>query len=649
MSLEGYQIDQYRFARLLRSGGMGEVYLAYDEYLDRQVAVKVIRTDTSHYPDNQAAREAARLFLREMQAIARLDHMNILPVYGSGEKTVDGTKLMFMVMPYRRQGSLADWLQKHGTTRPFSLKDVERIVKQAANALQHAHNHQIIHQDIKPSNFLLQGEAEHPGQLNLQLADFGVAKFMTTTSESQTIRGTPTYMAPEQWDGHPVAATDQYALAVMTYELLTEYPPFIANNNHQMWHLHCHVPPLPPSTINPAIPQELDPVLLRALAKNPADRYRSIAAFARAFQQAMSNSASANNSIEEAAPPITRPKVAPTVPVRNANNDVIPSSQRRRRLIGKAVLMIFLALLLIAAGISGFFVLRSYPPKNSNPIANKTAIKGTDTASTNTASTATTGTTTAMTATAQATGTAAAIDATATATVIEATATATALEATATATASEATATATVAQATANAINVTATAYTKTVTPGNPALNDPLQSNSGNNWDVTSITGGGGCAFTGGAYHASMPQKDFIAPCFAETTNFRNFAYQVQMTIVKGDQGGIAFRGDASKGTFYYFHISTSGTYALEIYTNYNPAPQPLIQGKNPAIKTGLNQTNLLAVLANGNSLVLYVNKQQIASVNDGTYSQGQIGVIAESVQNPTDVVFTTAEVWTTP
>ena len=122
------------------------------------------------------------------------------------------------------------------------------------------------------------------------------------------------------------------------------------------------------------------------------------------------------------------------------------------------------------------------------------------------------------------------------------------------------------------------------------------------------------------------------------------------MTIVKGDQGGIVFRADPSKGSFYYFHISTSGAYALETYSNYNPSrSQPLIQGTSPAIKTGLNQTNLIAVLANGNSLVLYVNKQQIASVNDGTYSQGQIGVIGESVQNPTDVAFTDAEVWKTP
>ncbi|TMC15831.1 MAG: serine/threonine protein kinase, partial [Chloroflexi bacterium] len=307
----------------------------------------------------------------------------------------------------------------------LSLKDTERIVKQAANALQHAHNHRIIHQDIKPSNFLIQGEAEHPGQLNLQLADFGVAKLMTTTSESQTIRGTPTYMAPEQWDGHPVPATDQYALAVMAYELLTGYPPFIANNNHQMWHLHYHVSPQPPSAINPTIPQELDAVLLRALSKNSDERYRSVAAFARAFQQAMPNSDRplANNSMEEAASPVTRPKVAPTIPVRNANDDAIPFSQRRRGLVGKGIFVIFLALVLIGASILGFLLLRSYPPINSTSKVNDTNIKGKDTAPIGTASAATTGTTTALTAPAQANGTATANDATATGTALGATAT----------------------------------------------------------------------------------------------------------------------------------------------------------------------------------------------------------------------------------
>src|SRR5437660_6163584 len=214
MLREGQQFAHYRIVHQLRSGGMGEVYIANDVQLHRYVAIKVIRTDSSRYPDNEAAHEAARLFLREMQAIGQLDHRHILPVYDSGEESVDGKILMYMVMPFRQEGSFSDWLKKRGKLKVLSPRDVECIVKQAASALQHAHNHHIIHQDVKPPNFLIYGDAEHPGELNLQMADFGVAKFITTTGESLAIRGTPIYMAPEQWEGHPSPATDQYALAV---------------------------------------------------------------------------------------------------------------------------------------------------------------------------------------------------------------------------------------------------------------------------------------------------------------------------------------------------------------------------------------------------------------------------------------------------
>ena len=117
------------------------------------------------------------------------------------------------------------------------------------------------------------------------------------------------------------------------------------------------------------------------------------------------------------------------------------------------------------------------------------------------------------------------------------------------------------------------------------------------------------------------------------------------MTFVSGDQGGIAFRADSGKGNFYYFHINRSGKYALEIYSNYNP-DRTIVEGYNSAIKTQLKQTNLIAVVANANTFTLYVNMQQITIVSDNTYYQGQIGVIAESIQNPTEVVFNNAQVW---
>ena len=186
---EGQQLSHYRLVRLLKNGGMGEVYLAVDTLLHRQVAIKVIDTDTLRYAAPSAAQDATRLFLREAQAIAQLDHTNILPLYDSGEQSVNGIELMYMVMPYRQAGSLADWKRTHFGEQVLPLAAVERIVQQAALALQHAHDRQIIHQDVKPSNFLVQGNADYPNELHLQFADFGVAKVMMMTSGDLATEG----------------------------------------------------------------------------------------------------------------------------------------------------------------------------------------------------------------------------------------------------------------------------------------------------------------------------------------------------------------------------------------------------------------------------------------------------------------------------
>ncbi len=287
MSLEGQHLGRYQLLRLLGSGGMGEVYLAEDARIAQQVAIKVIRTEVTPYPDANTAKEAARLFEREAKAIARLDHPNILPLYAYGEETIHGQQLTYLVMPYRREGTLASWLRQRSTTEWLSAADVAHLLTQAAEALQHAHDQQILHQDIKPSNFLIRARKDQPSRPDLLLADFGIAKFTTATaSASQSIRGTPTYMAPEQWDGQPVAATDQYALAIMAYELLTGRPPF-SGNLGQIMRQHFQATPQPPSTLNPALSPALDAVLLRALAKQPEERFPSVSDFAQAFQQAV--------------------------------------------------------------------------------------------------------------------------------------------------------------------------------------------------------------------------------------------------------------------------------------------------------------------------------------------------------------------------
>src|SRR6202165_4423809 len=290
MPLEGQHLGHYRLLRVLGSGGMGEVYLAEDARIGQQVAIKVIRGEGIAYPGSESAKEAARLFEREARAIARLDHPNILPLYAYGEETLHDMLLTYLVMPYRKEGTLAHWLRQRGSSALLTPAEVAPLVQQAADALQHAHNQHVIHQDIKPTNFLIRLRDDRPDRLELLLADFGIAKLTSATaSASQSIRGTPTYMAPEQWDGHPVQATDQYALAIMVYELLVGHPPFQGGPG-QVMRQHYQTPLRTPSTLNPRLSSAMDVVLLRALSKQHGERFPSVAAFAKAYQEAVGSS-----------------------------------------------------------------------------------------------------------------------------------------------------------------------------------------------------------------------------------------------------------------------------------------------------------------------------------------------------------------------
>ena len=285
MRLEGEQLGHYRLIRFLQGGGMGEVYLAEDLNLPRQVAIKVMKTETALYPDAQASKDAARLFQREMQAISMLDHPHILTLHDAGKQLINSENVSYMVMPYCPEGSLVDWISRHRRTQPLSPNEVARLLQQAADALQYAHDQkpQVLHLDIKPANFLVRRQTE-PSQLpNLLLADFGVAKIAATSKLSATPRGTFEYMAPEQIEGTSVAASDQYALGIMIYELLTGRTPYQGAMPHAMPYMRNKVDPEPPSTVNSAIPQALDKVVLQALAKLPQDRFASVKDFASAF------------------------------------------------------------------------------------------------------------------------------------------------------------------------------------------------------------------------------------------------------------------------------------------------------------------------------------------------------------------------------
>ena len=282
----GTQLGHYRILNLIKRGGMGEVYRAEDTRLPRQVAIKVVQSEPTLYPNVTASQEAGRLFQREMMAIATLDHPHILPLIDFGEQRSDDSQITYMVTPLRSEGSLSDWLRRRDQADPLSAEEVGSLLRQAASALSYAHSRGFVHQDVKPSNFLIREREEQPQCPDVLLADFGAVKITGISQSSTNVRGTLEYMAPEQLNGHAVAASDQYALAIMVYELLTGEVPFRGMATRVIFQ-HAQEPPQPPSTVNPRVPRQLDPVILRALAKDPEERFPSTTAFSNAFDLAL--------------------------------------------------------------------------------------------------------------------------------------------------------------------------------------------------------------------------------------------------------------------------------------------------------------------------------------------------------------------------
>jgi hypothetical protein len=202
-------------------------------------------------------------------------------------------------------------------------------------------------------------------------------------------------------------------------------------------------------------------------------------------------------------------------------------------------------------------------------------------------------------------------------------------------------------QVIANASVIAANPNPYTPGSGKLALIDPLSDNSkGYAWE-TDVQAEGTCAFSGGAYHVNTSKTNFFNSCTAEATDFSNFAFEVQLKIVRGDCGGMIFRADNNSGKLYFFEVCQDGTYSFSRYLDFTgDNVKVLAGGSSTAITTGLNRSNTIAVVAQGSTLTIYVKKQIIASANDSTFSHGQIGVFADENSNPTEVAFNNAKVW---
>jgi hypothetical protein len=183
-------------------------------------------------------------------------------------------------------------------------------------------------------------------------------------------------------------------------------------------------------------------------------------------------------------------------------------------------------------------------------------------------------------------------------------------------------------------------------TSGPLVLNDSLAQNSASLWDSYDSAANGGCVFANGAYHAKVVQQHYFQSCYAHASTFSNFTFQVQMTIVSGDAGGIIFRANAQAGKLYLLQFGTDKSYQLILYeSSSGSSTQTLLAGYSDAIN-GLNQPNLLTLIARGNHFSIFVNNQYVDSTTDNTYASGQIGLLAYYKTAPTDVAFNNAKVW---
>jgi oligopeptide transport system substrate-binding protein len=297
--LTGLTLGQYELREKLGAGGMGTVYRAYQANLKRIVAIKVLPADLSQSPGY------LERFNREATTAASLEHAHIVPVYDYGTQR----NISYVVMRLLTGGSLSARLaQRAGERNPLpSLGETADLLKQLASALDYAHSQGVIHRDIKPGNVMFDNQGD------AYLVDFGIAKLLESTSRltgTGMTMGTPSYMAPEQWRAEEVGpATDQYALGVMAYELVTGRLPFEAPTPYSLMHKHLNELPTPPHAWRPDIPEAVTQVLLRAMAKSPDERFPTVTAFAQAFDAAVQGAKGALTGVFSA--PLRR-KVEPS-------------------------------------------------------------------------------------------------------------------------------------------------------------------------------------------------------------------------------------------------------------------------------------------------------------------------------------------------
>jgi serine/threonine protein kinase len=316
---------EFEIGELIGRGGMAAVYLAGEIHLARKVAIKVL-------PPELTFGHGIERFKREAKVAAALDHPNIIPIY----RIASGGKLFWYAMKYLQGHALDELLRTKGR---FSLAETVDILRQVADALDYAHEHEVIHRDVKPANVMVDERGR------VVVTDFGIAKPLAqgTLTASGSVVGTPYYMSPEQGAGRPVhGASDQYSLAVMAYEMLSGVRPFDGDSAIDIVHKHVMVEPRPLEEVCPGLPRHSYAAVHRALRKKPEQRFPTVSTFVEglAAPWVSADSEDTLTELPEAAPSPDHAAAA------QAGGDTPRPPPRRKRPPLAGTLVVFLVALL---------------------------------------------------------------------------------------------------------------------------------------------------------------------------------------------------------------------------------------------------------------------------------------------------------------
>src|SRR5918912_541663 len=349
---------RYRILRKLGTGGMANVYLAEDQELGRRVAIKIL--NERHAADEQFVER----FRREAKNAAGLSHPNIVSIYDRGE--AEGT--YYIAMEYLDGRSLKELILSRG---PAPARVAIDYARQILDALRFAHRNGIVHRDIKPHNVIVDAEGR------VKVTDFGIARAGTTQmTEVGSIIGTAQYLSPEQARGSPVDQTsDLYSVGVVLYEMLTGQVPFTGDTPLEIAMKHLSEVPVPPSELRPEVPHDLDSVVLRALAKDPADRYRTAEEMDADLARVLEGLPVDPDTETAATAVLSGSGVLAAAPTSVMTRPTVAGPPRRRRPIWPWVLSI---LLLCAAGAAAWFAYTKIQDQlNSNKPVKVPLVEGT--------------------------------------------------------------------------------------------------------------------------------------------------------------------------------------------------------------------------------------------------------------------------------